>query len=108
MLPLLNGMHCSLNPTAGMPQVAATCKHFYGYSFEMADGQSRYSFNARIDPVVSHAHRAHPGHLVSQVPSMLPASATMLFCQHSRHLNRDQHHTTLKLMAVRAPVNTLK
>jgi hypothetical protein len=33
-------------------QVAATCKHFFGYSLEMSDGQSRYSYNAQINSQV--------------------------------------------------------
>ncbi|KAI8462979.1 MAG: glycoside hydrolase superfamily [Monoraphidium minutum] len=32
-------------------KVAATCKHFFGYSLEMADGISRFSFNAEMSPV---------------------------------------------------------
>ena len=34
----------------GLVKVAATCKHFLGYSFEMADGESRYSFDAKVAP----------------------------------------------------------
>lgn len=32
----------------GRVQVAATCKHFLGYSMELAEGFSRHNFNAKI------------------------------------------------------------
>jgi beta-glucosidase-like glycosyl hydrolase len=31
-------------------KVAATCKHFFGYSLELAEGHSQYSFDAKIAP----------------------------------------------------------
>ncbi|GBF87380.1 beta-D-xylosidase 2-like [Raphidocelis subcapitata] len=31
-------------------KIAATCKHFFGYSFEMADGVSRFSFDSKLPP----------------------------------------------------------